>query len=179
MKNEAKAANGGALSVDQAVARLGEPKKKNVADADETAPAEDETATPEIEDAGGQAQGEEDDGEADSALRQVQDEDDGEDAELAPPKFWDAKAKERFGELPRDLQEIVLDKEAERNQATAKALQETAERRKTAEVARRRGSRPWPTGWTGFCPRPMTVSPTAGPRWTGARWPSSTARSRR
>jgi len=52
---------------------------------------------------------------------------------LEPPKFWDAKAKKRFGALPRDVQEIILHKEDERNAATARALQETAEKRKAAE----------------------------------------------
>jgi len=133
MRNEAKAANGGALSVDQAVARLGEsPKKKNVDEAEEAAPAEvtlRQAQGEEGEDALRQAQGEEapDGDDAEEA-------DDAEDAELEPPKFWDAKSKERFAELPRDLQQIVLAKENERNQATARALQESAERRKTAEA---------------------------------------------
>ena len=127
MKNEAKAAASGALSVDQAVAKLGEPKKKNADDAEESALPKDEAeAEPEAQ---GQAQGEEEP-EADSEA----DDDESEDAELEPPKFWDAKAKERFGDLPRDLQKIVLDKESERNQATAKTLQESAEHRKTADA---------------------------------------------
>src|SRR5579863_1020587 len=127
------AANGGALSIDQAVAKLGDPpKKKNEGEADDTASAQEPEALR-------QPQGEEDtegdeDSEADGALRRAQDEDDSEYAELDPPKFWDAKAKERFGDLPRDLQKIVLDKETERNQATAKALQESAEHRKTADA---------------------------------------------
>lgn len=149
MKNEAKAANGGALSVDQAVAKLGDqPKKKDAEEAEEAAPAKgDADAEPE---ARGQAQGEEEDdgegnGEADGDDAEESDSASSseavghdKDAELEPPKFWDAKSKERFGDLPRDLQKIVLDKENERNQATAKALQESAEHRKTvdAEAAR-------------------------------------------
>ena len=132
MKNEAKAANGGALSIDQAVAKLSEPKKKkNAGDADETAPPDEDASS--------------DPGTEEDVLRQAQDEDeegadgeaDGEEPEqeeLEPPKFWDAKAKERFGDLPRDLQEIVVAKENERNQATAKALQDAATHRKTAEA---------------------------------------------
>lgn len=126
MKHEAKAANGGALSVDQAVAKLGEPSKKKSENAEESASAD----TPE-EDTLRQAQGE-DEPEADG--EEGDDTEEAEDAELEPPKFWDAKAKERFGDLPRDLQKIVLDKENERNQATAKALQESAEHRKTADA---------------------------------------------
>jgi hypothetical protein len=70
---------------------------------------------------------------------EADDEDEAEDDEseqvpLAPPKFWDAEAKERFGELPRDVQEIILRKEDERNAATSRALQETAEKRKALDA---------------------------------------------
>lgn len=61
-------------------------------------------------------------------------EDDSEQAELEPPRFWDAEDKERFGELPRDVQEIILRKEDERNAATARVLQEAAEKRKALEA---------------------------------------------
>jgi hypothetical protein len=139
------AANSGALSIDQAVARLGDQaKKKDTEDAEETAPAEDVPGSRRYDaDARDAAPLR---AEEPEALRRAQDEDseedgdseadgeESEDAELEPPKFWDAKAKERFGDLPRDLQKIVLDKEAERNQATAKALQESAEHRKTADA---------------------------------------------
>jgi hypothetical protein len=133
MRNEAKAANGGALSIDQAVAKLGERTKKNAADADESAP-EEASADPETdEDAVRQAQDEEEaDGEDPASSNEAAGQD--KDAELESPKFWDAKSKERFGDLPRDLQEIVLTKENERTQATAKALQDAASHRKTAEA---------------------------------------------
>src|SRR6185437_13507204 len=137
MKNEVKAANGGALSVDQAVAKLGgSPKKKKTEDAVDAVPgsrrydADARGAAPllaEEPEALRQAQGEENDRENDGEA-------DGDDAEHEPPKFWDAKSKDRFGELPRDLQEIVLAKENERTQATARALQDVASRRKTAEA---------------------------------------------
>jgi hypothetical protein len=144
MRNEANAADSGALSVDQAVARLteGQRKKKNAAPADTISPDDEEAATNGKAPARERAQGEESGEEADETLRQAHDEDDdygaeddeSEDAALEPPKFWDAEAKKRFADSPRDLQEIVLGKENERNQATAKALQESAERRKAAEA---------------------------------------------
>jgi hypothetical protein len=52
---------------------------------------------------------------------------------IEPPRFWDAEAKKRFGELPRDLQELVLTKETDRDKATAKAIEEAALRRKAAD----------------------------------------------
>lgn len=154
MRNEAKAANSGALTVDQAVARLNEgPKKKSPRTADDAEPNEDVPGSRRYDaDARGaaplraeepealrQARGEDDDGGAEQVQDAEGDDSEAEgdesgEAELEPPKFWDAKSKERFAELPPDLQKIVLDKESERNQATAKALQESAERRKAADA---------------------------------------------
>lgn len=171
MRNEASAADGGALSIDQAVARLteGQRKKKNTMVAADD-PAEETPADPESL---RQAQGEEEGEDADGGAGQNQDDDaddgeadESEEAALEPPPFWDAKAKARFAELPRDLQEIVLGKEAERNQATAKALQESAERRKAADAEASR----FKTASDGF----DTLLPHAfaafGHRWSHVNW---------
>lgn len=53
---------------------------------------------------------------------------------IDPPQFWDADAKKRFGELPRDLQELVLAKEAERVKATSEKFEEAATVRKAAQA---------------------------------------------
>ena len=66
-------------------------------------------------------------------------EDDAEEAEEAelpaiePPRFWDADAKARFRELPRDIQELLSQNEDRSVKATAKSLQEAAERRNAAD----------------------------------------------
>jgi hypothetical protein len=60
----------------------------------------------------------------------------GEEPELPaiePPRFWDAEAKKRFGELPRDIQELLSQNEDRSVKATAKSLQESAERRNAAD----------------------------------------------
>lgn len=57
-----------------------------------------------------------------------------EPAPIDPPQFWDADAKKRFGELPRDLQELVLAKEAERVKATSEKFEEAATVRKAAQA---------------------------------------------
>lgn len=52
---------------------------------------------------------------------------------IEPPRFWDAEAKARFGELPRDIQELLSQNEDRSVKATSKSLQEAAEARKAAE----------------------------------------------
>lgn len=123
------------ISIDQAAALLGRLPKIPVEPAGEMrgefeAGEPADAGSPSLEDGAGTPteDNEKPGGDGDA-------EDEGsEPAELKPPKFWDAKAKERFGALPRDVQEIVLAKEDERNAATARALQETAEKRKAAEA---------------------------------------------
>jgi len=133
----------GALSIDQAVAALDRKDKPQDApqeaapatpkentdntDSSEAAPTADDTPaadTPsESEDATEEAPAE------------------GEQPEqpaIDPPQFWDAEAKKRFGELPRDVQEVILKNEQTRNAATSKAIQEQAEKRKAAEAIEQR-----------------------------------------
>jgi len=133
----------GALSIDQAVAALDRKDKPQDApqeaapatlkentdntDSSEAAPTADDTTaadTPsESEDATEEAPAE------------------GEQPEqpaIDPPQFWDAEAKKRFGELPRDVQEVILKNEQTRNAATSKAIQEQAEKRKAAEAIEQR-----------------------------------------
>jgi len=131
-------AKSGAITIDQATAILGrKPKEDEVCecasgdDADEGGEL-DSLAIPVAGDADGaetRTDGEDEAEEADQT-----EDDESEPAPLKPPKFWDAEAKKRFGELPRDVQEIIVAKEDERNTATARALQETAEKRKALDV---------------------------------------------
>lgn len=54
------------------------------------------------------------------------------------PHSWDAEAKAKFAELPREVQQIVAARETERDKAISKAQQESAEERKkiSAELAK-------------------------------------------
>lgn len=131
-------AKSGAISVDQATAILGrKPKEDEVCEcasgdsADEVGEL-NSLADPMADDADGaetRTDGEDEAEEADQA-----EDDESEPAPLKPPKFWDAEAKKRFGELPQDVQEIIVAKEDERNIATARALQEAAEKRKALDA---------------------------------------------
>jgi len=53
---------------------------------------------------------------------------------IAPPNSWDAEAKEKFKALPRDMQELVSRREAERDRATQYKLQEAAEARRAIDA---------------------------------------------
>lgn len=55
-------------------------------------------------------------------------------AAIVPPPFWDGDAKKRFADLPRELQELVLSKESERDKAVASKFEESAKARKAAEA---------------------------------------------
>lgn len=126
----------GPLSIDQAVAALELPRKEPEAPA-EAAPAKEEPnspAEPTAEDTtGGETPT---DGEATAETPEAEAE--AEQPGVEPPKFWDADAKERFKALPPDVQEIIVRKEDERNAATARAMQENAEKKKAfdAEASR-------------------------------------------
>jgi hypothetical protein len=52
---------------------------------------------------------------------------------IKPPHSWDAEAKARFQELPEDVQELISERESERDRATSRAMQDAAEARKRAE----------------------------------------------
>jgi len=49
------------------------------------------------------------------------------------PSSWDAEAKAKWAELPRDIQEIFLAREADRDRATSKAVSEAGQAKKQAE----------------------------------------------
>lgn len=121
----------GELSLSQLVASMdgAEPEREEAAPAIET--PEKETQNTEV------APTTEESGEAETQTASEEAETEEPDAEtlpaIKPPPFWDAAAKERFGELPRDLQELVLAKEADRDRATSRAIQDAAEKRKAAD----------------------------------------------
>lgn len=122
-------------SISETIASLDTPPPEKVEQAPavqaETADTPDTEAAPTAEDASG-PEGATGDETADTDGIEAE----AEQAEQPPldaPHFWDAKAKERFRELPRDLQEIVLAKETERDKATAKSLEEAALKRKAAD----------------------------------------------
>jgi hypothetical protein len=164
------AANGGALSIDQAVEKLGEPpRKKRSEGTEDSAPGETETSLDPVLRQAQHEDGNDQDGDDGERADDAQDAD---GAELEPPKFWDAKAKERFADLPRDLQEIVLDKENERNQATAKALQDAAARRKDADTEASR-FKSASDGLARFFPQAMN---DFAHRWSNIDWTKVAAR---
>ena len=119
----------GALSIDQAVTALDLPRKEPAApDAPAPEPAAADAITDVTPQDGGEPQQDADtEAQADSG-----------DAPDLPaidaPKFWDAKARERFGELPRDVQEIILRKEDERTAYVSRQAQEAAQKRNAAET---------------------------------------------
>lgn len=130
MATDASAAESGFLTVDQAVTQLNEPEKEQDAAPAvvETPPAEEIEAAPTAEGADEPAaviEGEE--------TEQVEQEEKTLPA-IEPPKFWDAEAKKRFSELPRDVQEIVSKNEQLGVTATAKSLEGAATARKAAEA---------------------------------------------
>lgn len=135
--SKTSSAKSGAISIDQATAILGRKPKEEEAcecasgdDADEE--GLDSQVIPMTDDAAGADT--RTDGEDEAEELDQPEDDESEPGQLKPPKFWDAEAKKRFGELPRDVQEIIVAKEDERNIATARALQETAERRKALDT---------------------------------------------
>jgi len=136
MTPDAIAADSGFLTIDQAVANLDaadNPEKKEAPAETDAASTEGQNteAEPAAEDAS-----EPETVTADDDAETEDEQEEAEEAELPPidpPRFWDAEAKKRFGELPRDLQELVLAKETERDKATSKALEEAAVKRKAAD----------------------------------------------
>lgn len=133
MPPDALAADATHLSIDEAVAALDAGDEKEEQAAPEQAVAAEGTNTeaePAAEDAS------EPETATDGEDAETEDAEEAEEAELPaiePPRFWDAEAKARFNELPRDLQELVLAKETERDKVTSKALQDAAEKRKAAD----------------------------------------------
>lgn len=54
---------------------------------------------------------------------------------LDPPHFWSAEEKAKFAALPREIQETVLTHEKNRDAATSKAIQDAREAEKRAQEA--------------------------------------------
>lgn len=117
----APAADSGIASLDQV---LEERKERTEPDAVETQEADPE---PEIE--------AEPTAETEPAAEEPSEEP-AEDSEaeepIAAPHSWDAEAKARFAELPKDVQTLIVQRETARDGAVAKAQQEAAEARKQA-----------------------------------------------
>lgn len=117
----------GALSVEDAVAHLSaeeavedQPEIETVESDQDDAP---ETASEDVEI--------EDDGDEDS---ETQADDDPEQPAIDPPKSWDAEARERFAQMPRELQEYVLARETERDRGVSAQQQRAAEARQRADA---------------------------------------------
>ena len=90
-------------------------------------PEEEENEIPE----GDEPEGDED--EADEADSEETDEEDSEAPEpIAPPISWDSDAKEAFAQLPRELQEVVATREAQRDKAIQTATTEAANAKRNA-----------------------------------------------
>jgi hypothetical protein len=53
---------------------------------------------------------------------------------IAAPKSWPAEMRQRFAELPPDLQQVIADRETEQTAAFNRQVNEAAERRKAAEA---------------------------------------------
>src|SRR5437773_1566221 len=120
MTEAAEAPQGGALSLDEAVAlldRRDDEREERAADDDDheefagaaSAPdeAEDRAEDPSADD--------EEEAEADP---------EGEVDRLEPPKYWSKDAKARFAELDPDLQAVVLSQEGPREAAAARTKAE-------------------------------------------------------
>lgn len=125
-------ADSGALSIDQAADLMNaqEEETNQPVETPEAAPAEtpDTEAVPAAE---GGAEAEKPDGAETAETGEAE-------TPIDPPQFWNADAKARFRDLPRDLQEVVLSQEASRNAFTSKAAQEATETRKAAEAEKTR-----------------------------------------
>jgi hypothetical protein len=79
------------------------------------------------------------DGPAEAQVTAEQDEGEGADDPAEPPvigapESWPAEARQRFAELPPDLQRVIADREAEQKTAFNRQVNEAADRRKAAEA---------------------------------------------
>lgn len=57
---------------------------------------------------------------------------------IAPPESWKAEAKERFKTLPRDLQQVIADREVEQKSAFNRQVNESTVAKQAAEQERQR-----------------------------------------
>lgn len=114
----------GALSVDDAVALLTEEAVEETSDTPETETPDTDAPSEASEETVGDDEGDADDPEG---------QDDPEIPAIEPPKSWDADAKERFARLPREDQEYLVEREAERDKGVSIAQQRAAEARQRAD----------------------------------------------
>lgn len=129
MTEAVQAADSGPLTVDQAIESLLPPP---VEAHEEAAPVEAAAEEPE----GETSTPEEPADEAETLADGKPEEEAVEEAAtpLDPPLYWSQEAKAKFAALPADLQAVVLEQEGPREAAAAKAKQEAAEERKTANA---------------------------------------------
>ncbi len=125
----------GAITVDQAVGLLGQA----AAPAPEAAREPDETTTPvdQTEDISPfEAEPTAETAPEPEAVTGEPDEEREDAAEppIRAPQSWDAEAKAKFEALPRDLQEVVLARETDRDKAVQRSVQEAADARKLAQA---------------------------------------------
>ena len=118
------------------------PEPEEIKDTPETDAADDVS---EVEDtADTESTPQVDEGAEDEPLEaNVEGDENGEEDEPAapaidPPKFWDAEGKESFAKLAPKEQQAVLKYEEQRTRAVAKAMQESAEVRKSYEANQQR-----------------------------------------
>lgn len=164
---DTQTADSGAISIDQAVQLMELPKKEPEAPV-EAAPAKvegtDSPAEPTADDASGAETQTE--GEAETEQTAEAEGEQPEQPAIEPPKFWDAEAKKRFGEVPRDMQEIILAAENQRNAATSRSMQEAAERRKALEAETAKFTQLT----SGLDPLVNQVRTSYKSRWEGVDW---------
>lgn len=117
------------LSVQQAIAMLDPPAEVEQAQEAPVEAAEGEQAE------GAASAPEEAEGEAEQPAEAEETEVEAEAVAPAdPPKYWSQDAKEAFGQLPPDLQAVVLAQEGPREEATAKAKAEAAAKSSAADA---------------------------------------------
>lgn len=122
----------GAITVDQAVGLLGQAPAAAPEAAPAPEPVEDDDHPPiEAEPTA------EDQAPEPEAVTGDEPDEESEDAAPPPiraPQSWDADAKAKFEALPRDLQEVVLARESDRDKAVQRSVQEAADARKLAQA---------------------------------------------
>ncbi len=117
------------LSIRQAIAQLAPDTDMEEEQRGDDAGAPDETLPADASPAGDGSEAEPGDTET------QQDEDDA--AAFEPPRWWSREAKDRFAELPRELQAVVFAQEETRERVVSRAKQDAAEARRKvgAQVA--------------------------------------------
>lgn len=126
-------ASDGALSITAAVGLIGGSDKEPVETNTAASPAEtaDGDGATESTDATTSETGSEAEQPGDAENAQIEGD---ENLTLEPPRWWSKERKDRFRELPPDLQAVVFEQEETRERVVAKAKQESAEAKKTAET---------------------------------------------